>query len=132
MPEAYGFPEGVLHLYTGTTAQSGTPIAYVQNGNVTFTRGWQSEPSVSGVYRDHLTGLAAQLNAGVCYTFDKTIQRMFESATAVHAKWMHSSVNGTGGYFLMSGRIDSLAYNGAQGGFLQYSLAMHANIWSAF
>lgn len=132
MPEAYGWSEGTLHVYTGTTAQSGTPIAYVQNVSLPVMRGWQSEPSVSGVYRDHLTGLSIQLNAGILYTFDKTLQRIFESATAVHAKLMHSSVNGTGGYFLMSGRIDSLNYNGANGGVLQYSLAMHANIWSAF
>lgn len=132
MPEAYGWSEGVLHIYTGATAQSGNPVAYVQNVGLSLVIGWDPTPSVSGVYRDHKTGQQANLNAGVCYTFDKTMQRMFESATAVHAKFMHSSVNGTGGYFLMSGRMDNLAYNGAEGGFMLYSLAAHFNQWSAF
>lgn len=132
MPESYGFSEGNLHLYTGVTGASGTPVAYVQNVSLTLAIGWQPEPSISGVYRDHKTGLQANLNAGVCYTFDKTMQRMFESATAVHGKFIHSSVNGTGGYLLMSGRMDNLAYNGSQGGAMLYSLAAHFNIWSAF
>lgn len=132
MPESFGFSEGTLFIYTGVTGASGTPVAYVQNVSPVFTRGWQPNPSVSGTYRDHLTGLACTLNVGIAYTFDKTLQKIFESGTAVHAKFMHSSVNGTGGYIMMSGRIDNLAYNGAQGGTMLYSLAYHANIWSAF
>lgn len=132
MPEGYGWPEGSLHVYTGVTGSSGTPVAYVQNVGLTLMRGWQPEPSISGVYRDHLTGLSCQLNAGIVYTFDKVLQKIFESGTAVHAKLTHSSVNGTAGYVMMSGRIDSLTYQGTQAGVMQYSLAAHFNIWSAF
>lgn len=121
-----------MHLYTGTTGSSGTPIAYVQNVNLSLVIGWQPEPSVSGVYRDHNTGQQANLNAGICYTFDKTMQKIFQSATAVHGKFIHSSVNGTAGYVLMSGRMDSLSYQGSQGGAMMYSLAAHFNVWSAF
>ena len=132
MPEVYSFPEGTLHLWTGAANASGNPIAYVQNANAVPTWGWQPEPSISGVYRDHKTGLSISLNAGIAWTFDKTIMKIAESATAVHAKIMNSSVNGSAGYLMYSGRIDSLPYQGAQGGFFQYSLVAHFNIWSAF
>lgn len=132
MPEAYSFPEGTLHIWTGAANASGTPIAYVQNTNVIPTWGWQREPSVSGVYRAHKTGVSIQLNAGVVWTHDKTIMKIAESATAIHGKVMNSSINGSAGYLMYSGNIDSLQYQGAQGGFFQYNLAALFNIWSAF
>ena len=132
MPELYSFPEGAVHVYTGTTASSGSPLAYVQSQQLTVTRQWQTDPSLSGVYRDHLVGVDARVNVNLGYTFDKTLQKIYESATAIHMKFIHNNVNGSAGYFLMSGRIDSLAYDSQQGGVFMCNFAAHANQWSAF
>lgn len=132
MTEVFGFPEGAIHIWAGTTAASGSPIAYIENQQLSLAYGWDTSPSLSGTYRDHLTGQAAQVSVGIGYTFDKTLLQRFNSATAVHYKFIHSGIHGTGGYFLFSGRIDSLAFAAQQGGVFQFTLAGHASKWSAF
>ncbi len=132
MPEVYSFPEGTIHVWTGLANASGTPIAYCENTQIQPMWGWDNVPSLSGVYRDHLTGLSITMNINAGWTFDKKLAAMAGSATAVHAKFMASSVNGSGGYIMYSGRIDNLSFNGGQAGTFQFALAYHANIFSAF
>lgn len=132
MTEVFSFNEGAVHIYAGVTGSSGSPIAYVQNCQLSFNYGWDTSQSLSGTYRDHLTGQAAQASINAGYTFDKTLLQRFNSATAVHFKFIQSGIHGTGGYFLFSGRLDSLSFNAQQGGVFMFTLAGHANRWSAF
>ncbi len=78
------------------------------------------------------TGQRADVTIGGMVTQDFTIQKRFESATAVHLKIMQSSVNGTAGYILYSGRIDGIQWAAGEGGVFQGTLTYHANDWTAF
>ncbi len=131
MPEAYSWPEGSLSLFTGGTAVSAL-ISYAENSTVNLVWGWDNKPTLSGVYRDVLTGKRIDVTIGALYTV-KTIQRIADSATAVHMKFMHSSiVNSTAGLWGFSGRIDRLSYAGNDGEVYKYTMALHFNQWSAF
>lgn len=133
MPEAYGFPEGQVALWTGAAEPSTSAvIAFAQNTQVTLTRGWMEHLSIDGVYDEHLTGLRVDVSIGAFYTYDATIARMIASATAVHMKFNHSSVNGSAGYFLYSGRVDSLGYNGTEASPYVYNILYHAHSWSGY
>jgi len=118
-------------LYTGAGAASAV-VAYAQQTQVSITWGWLNHGTLGTAYYDHLTGKRADVSIGAVYTFDKTIKRMAESATAIHLKLMHSGLNGSAGYFLYSGRIDSLEYAGTEESPYTYSLRAHFNQWSAF
>ena len=131
MPEAYAWPEGSVSIYTGAGATSAV-VAYAQNSNLALTRGWMNQVTLGGAYSDHLTGQRADVSLGAVYTFDKTLQKLHESATAVHMKLMHSSINGSAGFILYSGRIDSFQYAGTEENPYTYTLAAHFNAWSAF
>lgn len=132
MPEVYGWPEGLIYVYTGVTAQSGQPVAYAEQVQANFLVQWSNDPSMSGTYRDHKVGQRVDYSHGALYTFDQRLRQIFDLQTAVHVKLLHSSVNGTAGYFLFSGRLDGLNFNGSQGNPFRYTLAGHANQWSAF
>lgn len=133
MPEAFVFPEGNVYLWTGVAAASAR-IGYAQNLQGAFVRGWANDPSLAGVYRDHLTGMRADVLLGQLYTPDATIQRLEASATAVHLKLVHILPGslGSAGVELYSGRIDSLTYIGNENAPYSYTLSYHANQWSAF
>lgn len=131
MPEVYSFPEGTVSLYTGAAATSAL-MAYCQDTTVTLVWGWDNRPAAGGNYYDQLTGRRADVTVNLHLTTDEVIQRMTQSATAVHMKFNHSSVGGTGGYWLYSGRIDRLQFQGQQGGVFSYTLAAHFNRWSGF
>ena len=94
--------------------------------------GWLNTQSIGGVYRDHPTGQRIDVSIEALYTFDSTIQKMIQSATAVHLKFMHSSINGTGGFFAYSGRVQSLNYKGTEAQPYAYSLSYYANRFSGF
>lgn len=129
--EQYSWPEGRLLLWTG--ASQPYTATYVDNVSVRTTRGWlNAGPTFGGSYTDVLTGRRADVTVGAAYTYDKVMQRMFESATAIHLEIYHSSVNGTAGVKLWSGRVDEWSVVGQEGGLYTISLAYHANVWSAY
>ncbi len=131
--EAFAWPEGQIVFFTGAASPvTSAVVAYAQNSNINLQRQWDNRPSISGVYRDHLVGLNARVGVGAVYAFDGTLERIHESATAVHAKFIHSGVNGTAGYLFFSGRIDSMSFRGSQGAPYTWALNYHANVWSAF
>ena len=134
MHEPFNFTDGALHIWTGAANASGSAIAYVQGAHFNPTWGWQTDPSLSGTYRDHLTGQHARLIFDSVYTFDSRLAKLAQSATAVHFKWTHSSIDGSAGYIAYSGRIDSLTYQPTADGvpYTLYRLEAYANIWSAF
>ena len=131
MSELYTFPEGTLHLYTGTATASAL-VAYARRTELALTRGWDSRPSLSGLYRDHLTGQRADLTVQAALSNDFTLMRFFESATAVHAHLRHSGANGSAGVQLYSGRLESLALVGGEDSANVYRLQMRFPAWSAY
>jgi hypothetical protein len=87
---------------------------------------------MSGVYTDHLTGLRADVSIGAGYTFDKTVISMAEAATAVHMEFRQTTVNGSAGWKFFSGRIDTFAAQGSDGGKFTFTMNYHSNLWSAY
>lgn len=131
MPEAYGWSEGTVSIFTAGTAVSAT-IAYCENTNANISWGWDNKATLSGAYRDVLTGQRMDVTIQAIYTNTKTFQRMALSATAVHMKFNHSSVNGTAGFWGFSGRIDAMPIVGGAGENYKFSLRAHFNNFSAF
>lgn len=133
MTEAFTWPEGTVVIYTGNATPSTSAIqGYAQDSRLSFAWGWDNRQAAGGNYRDHLTGKRVDVSVGAVYVFDKTLARIAESATAVHMKFIHSSVNGTAGYFLYSGRIESIEYAGSEPSPYTYTFKYHANYWSGF
>jgi hypothetical protein len=132
MAEAYTWPEGSVSLWTGSATASAV-VAYAQNTDLMLARGWENRRTLSGNYYDIPVGYRADINIGAVFTSDGTLQRMFDSATAVHMKFQHTNApNGSAGLMLYSGRIDALAYRGSENAPYTYTLTYHANQWSAY
>lgn len=131
MPESFAWPEGQIAIYTGNGAASAV-VAYAQQSQASRAWGWMNTETVGGVYDDHLTGKRMNVSIEAMHTFDGTIAKIAESATAVHMKFIHNNVNGSAGYFLYSGRIDSLEYAGSEGSPYKWTMQAHFNQWSAF
>ena len=133
MAEAFSWMDGLLYIYTGAAAPSTSAlIAYAQNSRGNFAYGWDNRAAANGTYRDHKTGQRVDLFINAIYTNDTTITKITESATAVHFKLMQSHAIGSAGYFLYSGRIDAIQYQGSDKNPFVYSLNAHFNAWSAF
>lgn len=131
MPEAFSWMEGQLYIYTGNMATSAV-VAYATDCALNLTHGNVNNQTLGGTYYDYQTGQRADVSFGQVMTWDGTIRRLFDSATAVHMKFINSSINGTAGYMLYSGSIDNLSVNGAEKGVFSHKLAAHFNRWSAF
>ncbi len=129
--EAYSWTEGQLWVFTGNLATSAV-VAFAENTRLNLTWGNVNRETLAGGYYDYTTGKRADMSIGAVMCSDKTLARLADSATAVHMKFINSSVNGSAGYMLYSGRIDTLAYDGTQAAPFKYTLAYHANVWSGF
>jgi hypothetical protein len=129
--EPFSWSEGQVWLWTGSATAS-AQVAFAQNINGGPTWGWERRPSLSGVYRGHLTGLEFPITVGALYTPHTTIQRMAQSATAVHLKLLHSHNGGSAGYVIHSGNILAMPILGYDNGLYEYSLNYVGNSWSAF
>jgi hypothetical protein len=129
--ETFSFPEGTLWLWTATATAS-AQVMYAQNSRAALTHGWVNMPTMDGSYYDHLTGQRADVSIGALYSPDLTIQRMFNSATAIHMRMNHSSIMGSAGYYFYSGRIDNLELAGSDGSVFKFNMTYHANKWSAY
>ena len=131
--EAYSWPQGTLYLYTGTATASAL-IGYAQNSHVTLSYGWENRPSLSGIYRDHLTGLRADLSVQALLSNDWRVMKMAASATAVHCilKQITLPASASAGILLFSGRIDSLQMVGQDAQAYTFTFNYHSNSWSSF
>lgn len=131
--EAYAFAsDGRLHVWTGATGASGSMILYVENVSITMQYEWQTDKSLSGTYRDHAVGQAAQLQFGRVYTPSAYLDKLAASATAVHFKLTTNHFEGSAGWIFMSGRIDSIGIAAAANGIFSMPVAAHANRWTGF
>jgi len=133
MPEAFSWNEGNVYIWTGNASPSTSAVfAHAQNTRMPFAIGWDNRAAASGTYYDHKTGQRCDVSIAAIYTVDSTIAKIFASATAVHMKFINTNAIGSGGYFLYSGRIDSLQYQGTEKAPFTYSLNAHFNNWSGF
>ena len=129
--EAISWPEGQLIIWTGIGAASAV-VAYAQNNTLNLTYGWVNREQMSGGYYNVLTGQRADLNVGAVMCYDGTIRRLFDSKTAVHMRFIGSSIVGTAGYSLYSGVMDTLNFNGTEAAPYTFTLAAHFNVWTGF
>jgi len=133
MPEAFSWMDGTVSIWTGAAAPSTSAvIAYAEDTKVPINRGWDNRAAANGTYYNHQTGQRCDLSIAAVYTVDTTIAKIHESATAVHMKVMQVNAIGSAGYFLYSGRIDSLNYQGSQKNAFKYTMNAHFNAFSAF
>lgn len=131
MAEVVGWPEGQIYVWTGTATASAL-VGYAENLSLTFQRGFINRETLSGGYYDYTTGRRADVNCGAVWSYDGTLRYMYDSATAVHMKLIHSSLGNSAGYLFYSGRMDTLAAQGAEGNVLKFNIQAHFNVWSAF
>lgn len=129
--EAFSWMEGQIAVFTGNLATSAV-VAFAQNTRLSLAIGFVNNETLGGGYYDVRTGQRADVSIGAVWCFDGTLARIFDSGTAVHMKIINSSVNGSAGYMLYSGRIDSLPYDGSENAPFKYTLTYHANVWSGF
>lgn len=133
MPEAFMWAEGAISLWTGEASPSTSAVvAYARNLQGLLAWGWDEHESIDGVYARHLTGQSVDLTLGAIYTFDSTIMRLAQSATALHLKLNQSGVNGSAGYVLYSGHLTTLALAGDEQNPFVYTLTYRGNLWSAY
>lgn len=131
--EAFTWNEGQIALWTGDAAPSTSAVlAFAQNMQGLFSYGWLEHESIDGVYARHLTGQSLDLTIGAIYTYDATIVRMVQSATAVHVKLQHNNVNGSAGFICYSGHIGGLTLAGDPQNPNVYTLTYRANLWSSY
>lgn len=131
MPETISWPEAAVYIYTGSGTASAL-VSYCNNINVQFQRGWVNNVTLGGVYYNHLTGKRANVTIQAFYTFDGTLVDIDASATAIHMHLKQSNVYGSAGYYLYSGRIDTVTFAGSNGQVFTYGLQAHFNQWSAY
>ncbi len=129
--EAFSWMEGQLWVYTGNLATSAV-VAFAQQNNLNITWGNVNSETLAGTYYDYETGKRADFTVGAVMCFDGTLRRIADARTAVHMKFINSSVNGSAGYMLYSGRIDSLQFAGTEASPYTFTLAAHFNTWSGF
>lgn len=131
MAEVYSWPEGQLHVYTGSHTASGNPLAYVQSINLARAYTWDSRPSVSGTYRQHLTDQRADFSFAVQYA-DQTLAALLDVATAVHVKFTHANGLGSAGFIAYSARLSNGSLDGSYGGTFNENYQGFCHTWSAF
>ena len=132
MSEIFSFAEGQLHVYTGVHTASGNPVAYVENVSFSRAVGWQSDPSLGGTYRAHITDERADFNFQVGYLLGSTLPQLFELRTGVHVKFTQSNGLGSAGYIAYSAVLTQANLNGAQGGLFNQAYNGYCHSWSGF
>lgn len=132
MSESFAWPEGAIYLWTGTATASAIPT-YAQSIQGSFERGWDNFATLSGGWRNTLTGERADVTIGTLYTVDNAALRAFDAAKAdVHMHIRHDVQGASAGYLLYSGRIDRMSLGGRDDDIYQFTVDYHANVWSAY
>lgn len=131
MPEVFAWREGQCFVWTGNSTVSAL-TAYAQNINASIAYGWNNRRLVTGTYQDVLTGQRADVQIGAMYTPDATIQKFAALTALTHMHLRHSSLGGTAGIFLWSGRIDRIDLQGSEANVYSFTVAYHSNIITAY
>src|SRR5574343_10019 len=131
MAATFAWPEGRIYLWTGTATASAL-VAYAERVYGTLAYGVDNFRTLYGTYHNLLTGQRADVYIGALYTKDMlTLQRMADAQTGVHAHLNHSGYQGSAGYFLYSGAINSVGVVGREGDIIRVTFSYQANAWSA-
>ena len=131
MPEVFTWNEGQLFIWTGASTVSAL-TAYAQNISVSLAYGWSNRRLVTGTYQDVFTGFRQDVQVCAMYTPDATIQKFALQTALTHMHLRHSSLGGTAGLFLWSGRIDRIDLAGSEANPYIFTIAYHANIVSGY
>lgn len=131
MSEIFTWMEGQAFLWSGNSTVSAL-TAYIQNTTLNAQFGWLNRRLVTGTYQDLLTGQRFDLQVGGMYMPDATIQKFALQTALVHVHLRHSSLGGTAGTFLWSGRIDSLQVVGSEANPYVFTLGYHSNLISGY
>ena len=132
MAETFAWPEGTMYLWTGSATASAV-VAYAESVYGTLAYGVDNFRTLDGAYHNLWTGQRADVYIGALYTTDMlTLQRMADAQTGVHAHLKHSGYQGSAGYFLYSGAINSVSIMGREGDIIRVTFSYQANAWSAY
>lgn len=132
MAETFAWPEGTMYLWTGSATASAV-VAYAESVFGTLAYGVDNFRTLDGAYHNLWTGQRADLQVGTMYTTDVlALQRFAAAQTGVHIHLRHSGVQGSAGYFLYSGAINSVTLAGRDGDIFRFALSYQSNVWSAY
>ena len=128
----FTWPEGTVYLWTGSALKSA--IAFASETDANLVIGYVNQQAGSA-YHNYATGQRVDVTIGALYTNDGTIDRIFDSRTAVHMKIEQKFLTGltaSAGMLFWSGAIDGVQFRGSDGQSFSYQMRYHANIWSAY
>ena len=132
MAETFAWPEGTMYLWTGSATASAI-VAYAESVYGTLAYGVDNFRTLDGAYHNLWTGQRADVYIGAMYTTDMLALRKFADAqTGVFLHLKHSGSQGSAGYFLYSGAINSVGLAGREGDVYRLTFAYQANVWSAY
>lgn len=131
MAEVFAWREGQVYVWTGNSTVSAL-TAYAQNINASLVYGWNNRRLVTGTYQDVLTGVRVDVQIGAMYTPDAILQKFALLTAETHLHLRHSSLGGTAGIFLWSGRIDRIDIQGNEGNVYNFTVAYHSNVVSGY
>lgn len=133
MGESFAWPEGTLYVWTGSATASAL-IGYAQSVNATFAYGVDNFQTLDSAYHNRYTGQRVDVTISKFYATDAlTVQQFADAKTAIHAHLKHvNPAGGSGGWLLYSGALDGVSLDGRESTLFNFSLTLHANLWSAY
>lgn len=133
MTEAFSHREGALYMWTGSAAASGSPVGFVNNVSVSFQYSWQNQLSIGTARYEWLNDARADVMIGTLWTNTSRVYELaHQTGQVVHIKLEASGVNGSGGWLVYSGQIDSVQVLSQQGGVDMLSMMGHGFEWTGY
>lgn len=139
--EVYAANEGDIFVYTAAAGTTGTAHAFVQDVRVDLGWQWDRQLSpVSGSMRSRVTYTLKDTPLAVSFRAlfrGLTFLLMAQSATAINADLQFSAMGGptpmaSAAFRCLSGRIESFALGGEQGGLWEAQVGMQFAELSAY
>lgn len=133
MSEAFSHREGALYLWTGVATASGSPIAFVNNVNLSFQYTWQNQLSIGTGRYEWVNDRRVDVMFGTLWAKGDTIQQIADATgSVVHMKVEASGVNGSGGWIVYSGQIDSVQVMSQRAGVDSMNVMAHGFAWTGY
>lgn len=132
MGEALSWIDSDCYISTGVPFATSGFFALCENTDVDRQYGYVNTVAANGVYYNHITGQIANVTIAAAHTVGLLAERIFDSKTACHLKFVYSGAQGTGGIYLYSGQIKQFTIKETHGAIAIYTMQYYANNWSAF
>lgn len=118
MPETFNFSDGGAWVWTGDSTTS-AELNFARNVSVTLASGRSGyRAPFSNQYTYIATGFIARVNMAAAYS-DKNVIALFTGHAGgdfhMHVKHLTPNVNESGGFFLYTGLINQVTFNGTDG-----------------